>query len=137
MKKTIGWQKYEDFLEQQINSPFVQDLILKQIANNLDEEGEGYEHEEEVLDQTTKPPIVVPITQNLMDDIGMITSFNCWIGHTNFDITHRLKEKLNKTPGIELLKVCSRYRFFIGIGKMFKFNQVREYIEKTIKEDDL
>jgi hypothetical protein len=58
--------------------------------------------------------------------------FDCWMGHTNFDITPKIKEQLNKIQGVEVLKICSRYRFFIGVGKMFSFTDVRKNIEKDI-----
>ena len=62
----------------------------------------------------------------------MADSFDCWLGHTNFNLTEEIKEGLNKVDGIEVLKICSRYRFFVGIGKMFDFSDVRERIEKDI-----
>ena len=48
------------------------------------------------------------------------------LAHANFDITKEIKSRLNKTEGVELLKVLSRYRFFVGVGKMFDFKQVRK-----------
>jgi dimeric dUTPase (all-alpha-NTP-PPase superfamily) len=51
------------------------------------------------------------------------------MGHTNFDITNRIKETLDSIEGIEILKICSRYRFFIGVGQMFNFSEVRKSIE--------
>jgi hypothetical protein len=33
------------------------------------------------------------------------------------------------------LNVTSRYRFFIGIGKMFNFSDVRKDIENTITSE--
>jgi dimeric dUTPase (all-alpha-NTP-PPase superfamily) len=61
-----------------------------------------------------------------------MSRFDCWIGHTNFNITTSIKNKLNEVDGIEVLNIVSRYRFFIGIGKMFKFSDVRKDIEKSI-----
>ena len=62
----------------------------------------------------------------------MLSSFNCWIGHTNFDITPHTKHTLDNIPGIEFLKIYSRYRFFIGIGEMFDFADVRKLIEDSL-----
>jgi uncharacterized secreted protein with C-terminal beta-propeller domain len=67
----------------------------------------------------------------------MITNFDCWIGHTNFDITNDTKKILDATEGVEVLKIFSRYRFFIGVGKMFKFQNVRNNIEKELLKGDL
>ena len=73
-----------------------------------------------------------PISEQLLEDMAMLTNFDCWMGHTNFDITKDIKEVLNEVQGIELMRVCSRYRFFIGVGKMFDFKTVRKDIEKAI-----
>ena len=79
---------------------------------------------------------MVPLTNQLIDDIAMLSTFDCWIGHTNFDITPKVKDKLDKIPGVELLKICSRYRFFIGVGQMFDFKEVRKTIEEQIIKGD-
>lgn len=76
--------------------------------------------------------LMMPISKELIEDISMLSNFDCWIGHTDFDLTNDIKNKLDKVPGIELLKICSRYRFFIGIGQMFDFKDVRSNIENEI-----
>jgi hypothetical protein len=135
--KKIGWQKYEDYLEKQISSPMLTTIIQNVAMQHLeameqeldsDEEEDNYEENREIV----KSSPMIPLTNELMDDIAMLSSFDCWIGHTNFDLTHGVKEILNSVPGIELLKICSRYRFFVGIGRMFDFAQVRNDIEKAL-----
>ena len=144
--KTIGWQKYEDLVETQLSSPVFQQ-ILKGVANNLQassyEEGEeksDYYAPEEPVDEDVFAELVlpVPVTDDLANELTLMSSFDCWIGHTNFDITPSVKQILNEISGVEILKICSRYRFFIGIGRMFDFTNVREEIEKVIgdKYDD-
>lgn len=129
-KKKIGWQKYEDHIEQQLSSPVLQTIIQNIAMQNLDVEDE--EENEEIEEDLAKATSVVPLTSQLVNDISMTSSFDCWIGHTNFDVTHSIKEKLDRVPGIELLKIYSRYRFFVGIGQMFNFTKVRNDIEKAI-----
>lgn len=142
--RKIGWQKYEDYIEKQLTSPILTN-ILQNIAStalqNIDEdEDEEDEEDEDYLDnlnddkniKTITP--LLPITNQLIDDVSMLASFDCWIGHTNFDITHSIKNTLNKIPGVEILKIFSRYRFFIGVGKMFDFKDVRQYIEDALLE---
>jgi hypothetical protein len=142
MKKSshkIGWQKYEDFLEKQLSSPILTTIIQNVALQHLDaiidskdyDEGDMEDYKDDKSNNIKSSPIL-PITEQLMDDVVMLSSFDCWIGHTNFDITHQIKESLNKVPGIELLKICSRYRFFIGVGKMFDFKNVRDDINKAI-----
>lgn len=137
MEKKIGWQKYEDLLEKQMSSPMLQTIIKQMITYSEEVESEGEEEEEYeqelytgVAGNTQLP--LLPISQQLMDDMAMLSNFECWIAHTNFDITRHIKNKLNKIEGVELLKICSRYRFFIGIGKMFDFKQVRKNVELGI-----
>ena len=54
------------------------------------------------------------------------------MGHTNFNLTEDIKESLNEVDGVEVLKICSRYRFFVGVGRMFDFSDVRKNIEDQI-----
>jgi hypothetical protein len=113
-------------------------------ASNLhaDEEDDDEEDDEDTYidesDDDKNLKIIsplLPITNQLIDDITMLSTFDCWIGHTNFDVTPTIKNILNKVPGVEVLKICSRYRFFIGIGKMFDFKDVRQYIEDSLLEE--
>lgn len=131
--KKIGWQKYEDLIEQQIKSP-LSNLLLGAMLPKL-EEIEGEEDSETALDQNE--PIVMAIPETLSNEIQLTTNFDCWIAHTNFDITERIKNAINKVEGVEVLKIHSRYRFFIGIGRMFDFKDVRREIEKKIIEEKI
>ncbi len=135
-KKVIGWQKYESLLEEQMNSP-----LLAEVMNNLrsaynlgssesEEEESAYQEE-----STEEEELLMPITPQMIKDINLLTTFDCWIGHTNFDITTDVCQKLDKVSGIEALKVYSRYRFFVGIGKMFDFKLVRSEIEKQLTKE--
>lgn len=137
--KKIGWQKYEDFIEKQFSSPLLNTVIQNFAMQNLTLEDDE-ESEEEYLAEEEKDTshlnMMLPITRQLIEDITMLSNFDCWIAHTNFDITQKIKDKLNSTPGIELLKICSRYRFFIGIGQMFDFKEVRSKIEESLIKGD-
>ena len=102
--------------------------------DNTDEEENDYDQTE--VNHNEELSLVMPISRQLLDDITMSSNFECWVGHTNFDITNTIKEKLDKIQGIEVLKIWSRYRFFIGIGKMFDFTEVRNNIETDIIQGD-
>lgn len=130
----IGWQKYENVLEEQLTSTFFSD-ILQTIIEQVDEEEESETvYEEEMPQQESSYTILAKagMNQKLFEDLGMITNFDCWIGHTNFDITPKIKKDLDSVSGIEVLKIFSRYRFFIGVGKMFDFKNVRNNIENLL-----
>ena len=126
-KLKIGWQKYEDILEQQMSSPLL-DMMMDRV------QGYGNEEEEEEVEsyETENQSLMIPVSKQLLEEMAMLTNFDCWMGHTNFDITNETKSILNSIEGIEVMRVCSRYRFFVGIGKMFDFKNVRHEIEKTL-----
>ena len=58
--------------------------------------------------------------------------FDCWTGHTNFDLTHEIILQIQEVPGIEAFKVMSRYRFFIGVAQLFDFRDVRQKVQDII-----
>ena len=138
-KNKIGWQKYEDLLEQQINSPLIDmvaQAILKPMSANVEAEYlNEYEVEQEEEYQqhesTEMGSVFAGMPEDLSNEIQMISNFDCWLGHTNFNITKSVKERLENVRGVEVLKICSRYRFFIGIGRMFDFSEVRKEIEES------
>jgi hypothetical protein len=138
-KLKIGWQKYEDLIEKQLSSP-----LIKIITNTLsphakdieDEDGDNEELEEEDGDDYNQP-LIFPFSSQFLEDVTMTANFECWVGHTNFDLTNKIKETLDRVDGIEILKICSRYRFFIGIGKMFSFAEVRQNIEKILLKENI
>jgi len=124
MSRKIGWQKYEDVIQSEMYSPMA-NILFDDLASEIDEE--EYEEEQEMQEQET---LFLP--KNFYETISLMSRFDCWIGHTNFNITTSIKNKLNEVDGIEVLNVVSRYRFFIGVGKMFQFSDVRKDIEETI-----
>lgn len=131
-KLKIGWQKYEDLLEKQMSSPLLQ-MITEKLSSEL--MGDDSEEDEIVSEESEgehHQPIIFPFSEQFLEDIAMTANFECWMGHTNFDITNKIKDNLDKIEGVEILKICSRYRFFIGIGKMFSFAEVRQNIEKVL-----
>lgn len=147
MSKKIGWQKYEDYIEKQLSCPILQNIIRNMMPefgdedleedDEEDDEDESYEDEDNRKDMMSSAlHKMLPLTPQVIDDISMLANFDCWIGHTNFDITPAIKNKLNKMPGIEILKIFSRYRFFVGIGQMFDFQKIRFDIEQELIKGD-
>lgn len=134
--KKIGWQKYEDLLESQMESPLLDSLIKKATMPFPMEEMEEMEDFEEELAALGSQKFMVPVDDKLMENISLAQTFDCWMGHTNFNITSDIRDKLNKTEGVEVLKICSRYRFFLGIGRMFDFKDVRKNIENILNSNE-
>jgi hypothetical protein len=71
---------------------------------------------------------------NILDPFNPIRHYEFRIGNTNFGITHEVQDILEETPGVEILRVLSRYKFVVGIGKMFSFGDVRRAIESQLCE---
>jgi hypothetical protein len=139
-KSAIGWQKYEDLIQKQLTSPFAS-LMLQSQMNiseqdfpNLDEDDEI--SFSEMLESEEKDLLVVPVPQDFHNQISLVTNYDCWVGHTNFDITEEVRDIIDTCKGVEILKVHSRYRFFVGIGRMFDFSEVRQLIEESLTSED-
>ena len=122
----MAWEKWDEG-----------DFFTETLSNE-----EGVEESEENPDMAamqfgafsvTFPKIRTPLGFVSIDDpLRPSLMFDCWIGHTNFGITKEIKKLIESTPGIEAFKVMSRYRFFIGVGKLFKFRDVRENIQSVL-----
>jgi hypothetical protein len=61
--------------------------------------------------------------------------FNFWVGHTNFDITQKVVNLIEKTPGVEILDIFTRYRFRIGVGKCFSDRDTMKLINDKLYRD--
>jgi hypothetical protein len=133
--KKIAWEKWEDSSEEASSQKMLAQLFSEQ--NHLDPDAE----EEEVdineiysgfmaeLPTLVSSPVGV---YKLHDRMSPTKQFDCWMGYTNFDITEETKNNIESVPGVELLVVLTRYRFFIGVAKLFKFRDVRVSIEKFL-----
>ena len=108
--------------------------MLKNITDmTVDEMSE--EQEESYYDPNNTEPeetllIPIPVTEDLSSQITMLTSFDCWVGHTNFDITPSVRDALEEIAGVEVLVILTRYRFFIGIGRMLALEMSESRLRK-------
>lgn len=60
--------------------------------------------------------------------------FNFWVAHTNFTVSRPVLDIIEQTPGVELLSVFTRYRFRVGIGKVFKDADVMNDITSRVQK---
>lgn len=121
MNRNIGWERWVDF-DEDIDDDSIEDQ----------DEGEEVENEDKIFN-------LVPITirtplglYNPYESMSPTKMFDCWICHTNFDISGS-EHVLDNIEGIEVLKVMTRYRIFIGIGKMFSLTDVRPKVELCLE----
>ena len=121
LKRKIGWQKYEDVIEDQINSP-IMDMITKSIENNKTLEPflnspdmpPSYEEEDE---EDIAQKVIVSVPEEITNEIHLMSNFDCWMGHVNFNLTDEIKGKLSQQDGVEILKVCR------GIGFLWELEE--------------
>ena len=144
LKKKIGWQKYENVIEEQINSPVI-DMLASSVKKHRELEPRpnigGYQEIEEaeefqIHEESPESSLIFSVSDGLSNEISLVANFDCWLGHINFNLTDEIKDIISKQDGVEVLKVCSRYRFFIGVGRMFDFKDVRNGIECALLGKD-
>lgn len=123
-EKKIAWENWDsDVLDQEM------------VDDVLDNEDFDEETAEEAIMFLGKIPKLVTTPAGvfqLNDKMNVLNQFDCWMGHTNFDITKSTERIIEKTEGVEFLSVIGRYRFFIGVGKLFKFSNIRISIEDSL-----
>ena len=137
MRKIVWepWYDIEDSKEEEDNNDV--EIESFQIGDDEDDEEMMLSSELISLDGgLLSKKINTPIGIFLENDRMLPNKYfeSCWIGHANFDLTHKELDVLNVAPGVECVKVMSRYRFFIGIGKAFEFTSVRSYIENKLTD---
>lgn len=102
------------------------------------DEDENYQNHFDDYPNEFKMPITSTLSStpfgvwSIDDTMHPFRQFALWMGHTNFNIGKNTFNTIKKTPGVEVLSVISRYRFIIGIGKMFNFTDVRVDIENRL-----
>tara|TARA_R100000008_G_C3586369_1_gene172686 strand:+ start:1825 stop:2442 length:618 start_codon:yes stop_codon:yes gene_type:complete len=131
-QRKIAWEKWDtDLLEQD---------MIDDVIETSSEDGEDIELIEEALDLMSRIPKLVTTPAGVFqmhDKMNVLNQFDCWMGHTNFDITQSVKDLIEKSDGVEMLIIISRYRFFIGVGQLFDFRNVRTNIESALIGEQL
>lgn len=132
-ERKIAWEKWEDlpqYTEPAHSNPFA----------GIESEDAEEPTEFDLADFFERIPKLVhtPVGMYQVDDrMSPIKQFDCWLGHTNFDITDFVQNYIESTPGVEVLVILTRYRFFLGVGKLFSFRDVRVGIENSICSKEL
>lgn len=104
------------------------------------------EQEEEEMEQIASKDTFLPSILDIQPQViytpfGTVPSdsilkpsdrWQCWLGYTNFDLTHKISDRMKVVNGVEALRIMSRYTFCIGVGKLFNFSNVRKEIEDVM-----
>lgn len=80
-----------------------------------------------------KPIMNTPIgTFEVDNSMNPYRHYKFYIGHTNFTIDNTARVQIKEADGIEVLKVISRYRFLIGVARLFDTVVVRKNLETIL-----
>ena len=128
----IVWEKWKDPLSQQKDEWFPEQKEKPPEDTYFEEP-----YEEDVTEG-------IP-AQYFMSNMGVVPynpmeainkMFNFCTGHTNFSITPDVAVKIEKIEGIEVLDILTRYRFRIGIAKLFRDRNVMNKIQDIVCENE-
>ena len=130
----IIWQKWKDPFGEKDDDIDIDDEysnFYTEEDDDIDEEIHKSKLQNKQIKVIATPMGIVPINENTAS--GKI--FNFWIGHTNFDITKKIVNLIEKTNGVETLDIFTRYRFRIAVGKAFNDSDVMRDINKKIYKE--
>lgn len=129
MKRIIKWQSQH--LELDTTSGKLIDP-----SEPIDEpEDNYYDDPENYVMQTISTENVINTPFGLWrvnDCMNPYRQFQLWMAHTNFTISDEIVKTIKDIPGIEILKILTRYRFLVGVGELFDIRQVRTMIETAL-----
>lgn len=132
MKKIIAWENWNE-----IERELTDDIYA---IDEIDDEEQTNELEA-FINNMPLSPLISDIKSHIHTPFGQVPCdsklkpsdrWDCWMGYTNFGITNTIENKIKNIDGIDALKVMSRYSFCIGIGKLFKFSDVRKELENAL-----
>ena len=136
-KYHIIWQKWEDPLTKLKNN-----LNLKsRIQDNLSDFDENQDEADVQNVQNVQNMQMMHAIPMISTPMGVMpapmsdmSTFNFWLGHTNFNITFNIWQILNTTPGVETLDIFSPYRFRMAIGQAFSTDVVKYNVAVKITQ---
>lgn len=119
-KLSIDEIEWNEFDEENPNEKLeLQDLPSHKYAQDFENDGDSSDAPRFVQTPGIKhlftPFGIIPLTEHTHP--GKLFKF--WTGHSNFSLTKELAILMADIPGIETLNIWTRYRFRIGIGKLF------------------
>jgi hypothetical protein len=128
----IVWEKWKDPLSPEKDEWFPDGEKKKDELEPFDES-----YEEELVEVSPAHLFMSNmgiIPHNPVESINKM--FNFWTGHTNFSITTGMAHRMEKIEGVEVLDILTRYRFRIGVGKLFKDGNVMNQVQDTVRMNE-
>ena len=130
ISKKIVWEKWKDPYAQEDNW-FPEE---QESENELYLFDTGDMEEEEGIPKALKLLLSNVETPQVDPNAHIYRMFNFWTGHTSFSITAPIATRIEKIEGIEVLDILTRYRFRVGIAKLFRDREVMSAIQEVICE---
>jgi len=120
----IHWEKWLD--------PYEVDVVNNQLGQENNED-EGWAEPSQEL-QVAGKYIFTPMGYVAISDAMTLTKrFNFWMGHTNYELNNFNVNLLENIDGVETLDIWTKYRFRVGIGKLFKDRTVMYQMKQAFK----
>jgi len=133
----IVWEKWVDPLGLEQEESFVNEFFDEEneedeniLPDNIIDGSEDSKKPPKHIRVLSTPMGLIPLDQTI--SAGKI--FNFWTGYTNFNITKSVAHIIEKTNGVETLDIFTRYRFRIGVGKLFEDGDVMREINSRVYE---
>jgi hypothetical protein len=128
MKKKIMWLRWTDPLRLQETEDPEDSGRQSTLDSFVDAEDEGARH----VRMISGPYGMIPVGEH-----GLCSKlYKLWVCHTNFDITPMTARSVEKVPGVEILRIWTRYRMWVGIANMFNTEEVQRAIAKELCEEE-
>jgi hypothetical protein len=77
----------------------------------------------------TGPMGIIPLRESNLP--GKL--FNFWMGDTDFTLSKEVESTIKRVRGVETLDLFTRYRFRLGVGRLFDEKVVMESVEKAVQ----
>lgn len=131
--------KWVDYDSNMIDIDKIKNKYLANINNQDYEDENNYEDEDlsnnNLNSDDNKPVKVISSPMGLIpynEHTASSKIFNFWVGHSNFSITKDVVDIIEKTEGVEILDIFTRYRFRVAIGKCFNDSETMNNISNNI-----
>jgi hypothetical protein len=132
----IVWEKWVDPLGLEQEESYINEFF----EDDQNDDNDSIDNVVDNFDDNKKPPKNMRVLSTPMGLIPMDQTlsagkvFNFWVGYTNFNITKPIAYIIEKTNGVETLDIFTRYRFRIGVGKLFEDGEVMREINSRVYE---
>lgn len=129
----IKWEKWVDPFGRDIDeakwTDYNSDIVdIAEFENDTDDQPKLPQSSNTPIKVIASPLGLIPYNEHTAS--GKI--FNFWLGHTNFNISSKIKDLIEECDGVEILDIFTRYRFRIAIGKCFNDSEIMSLINDKI-----